>query len=264
MNNFSKDKTQTNSVDLLNDLKNVVRKTRFRTLLHQFGFRKVRGISVFDILTTFFLLPFSKQSVAEGIVNNPEVGFGKDALYSLLNCPKYNWRRLLLKVSRLLTDMIWQLTDREKVLIIDSTAYSRNRSKSVELLSRVKDHSTGRYVRGFRMETLALSDGHSLIPVDFALMANASSQKRFCEMRDDIDKRTCGFSRRKEALCKATDVVVKMVERVAKASIRFSHILVDSWYGKPATIIKLHRFAPVICKIPKGKATYRMGIKSWM
>lgn len=258
MNNLSVSKTQTNSTDLLNDLKIAIRKTRFRTLLHHFGFRKVRGISVFDILTAFFLLPFSKQSVSEGIVNNPDIGFGKDALYSLLNCPRYNWRRLLMKISCLLTSMIWELTDREKVLIIDSTAYSRNRSKSVELLSRVKDHSTGNYIRGFRMETLALSDGHSLIPTDFALLANSSSNKRFCEMRDDIDKRTCGFSRRKEALCKATDVVVKMVERVSKACIQFNHILVDSWYAKPATILRLHCFAPVICMLPKGKATYKV------
>lgn len=36
-----------------------------------------------------------------------------------------------------------------KVLIADGTLYSRYSSKRVELLARVHDHNSGRYVRGF-------------------------------------------------------------------------------------------------------------------
>ena len=35
-----------------------------------------------DILMSLFLLPFTRQSLAEGITDNDDVGFGKDALYS--------------------------------------------------------------------------------------------------------------------------------------------------------------------------------------
>ena len=46
-----------------------------------------------------------------------------------------------------------RLTDenREAVLIIDNSTYDRSRSKKVELLSRVFDHSTGRFLKGFRL-----------------------------------------------------------------------------------------------------------------
>jgi hypothetical protein len=46
--------------------------------------------------------------------------------------------------------------DRESVLIVDDSTYDRSRSKRVELLYRVWDHSTGRYLKGFRMLTMFL------------------------------------------------------------------------------------------------------------
>ena len=51
-------------------------------------------------------------------------------------------------------------------LILDDTPYDRSRSKKVELLSRVHDHSSRRYLNGFRMLTLGWSDGVSFVPVD--------------------------------------------------------------------------------------------------
>ncbi len=49
------------------------------------------------------------------------------------------------------------------MLIFDDSLYNRARSKTVELLSRVHDHASGKYVKGLRMLTLAWSDGNSLI-----------------------------------------------------------------------------------------------------
>ena len=48
--------------------------------------------------------------------------------------------------------------ERESVLIIDDSTDDRSRSTMVELLSRVKDHITDRFIRGFRMLTLCWSD----------------------------------------------------------------------------------------------------------
>lgn len=259
MNSAHVSKSQPKTTDLSTDLAQATSKTRFRTLLHEYGFRKERGIPIYEMLVTLFLLPFTRQTFAEGIVNNHDVGFGKDAVYAMLNSPRYNWRRLVQSVALALWRFVASLTDREHVLIIDSTSYNRNRSKKVELLSRVKDHATNTFIRGFRMETAAISDGYSLLPIDFALLANASEEKRFCAMRTDIDKRTCGYQRRKEALQKATDVVCHMVARVKQAGFGFRYILMDSWYGKPAVILRLMKYADVICMIAKGKTKYRMG-----
>ena len=53
--------------------------------------------------------------------------------------------------------------------------FERNRSKAVELLSRFKDHATGAYYKGFRMLTMGWSDGHTFLPVDFALLSFGKS-----------------------------------------------------------------------------------------
>jgi hypothetical protein len=88
---------------------------------------------------------------------------------------------------------------RESVMIIDDSTYDRSRSKKVELLSRVRDHTTGRFIRRFRMLTLCWSDGASCLPLDFALLSSTDAAKRFCEATKIVDKRCCAYKRREEA-----------------------------------------------------------------
>lgn len=47
--------------------------------------------------------------------------------------------------------------DRGFVLILDDSTIERFRSKKVELLAKVHDHTTGRFLKGFRL--LALAEG---------------------------------------------------------------------------------------------------------
>ena len=67
--------------------------------------------------------------------------------------------RLIAQVDRLTG------SDRESVLIIDDSLFSRNNSKKVELLARVFDHTSNKFCRGFRMLTLGWSDGNTFLPV---------------------------------------------------------------------------------------------------
>jgi hypothetical protein len=90
--------------------------------------------------------------------------------------------------------------DQQSVLIIDDSTYDRSRSKLVELLCRVKDHSTGRYLTGFRMLTMCWSDGVSCLPIDFALLSSNNAKSRIQNIRKNLDKRTCGYRRRFEAM----------------------------------------------------------------
>ena len=126
-----------------------------------------------------------------------------------------------------------------KVLIADDTLYRRNRSKKVELLSRVFDHTDGRYYRGFRMLVLAWSDGISFLPVSCALLASGKEKNRFVPPRTDIDRRTNGAVRRRESIRKATDDLVEMVAEAKANGIHASHILFDSWFAYPAIMRKL-------------------------
>ncbi len=82
----------------------------------------------------------------------------------------------------MVTGYITLLTDddREKVLIIDESTYDRSRSNGVELLARVYDYCTKRYLKGFRLLTLGRSDGFSFVPLDFALLVSPSQPTDAC------------------------------------------------------------------------------------
>lgn len=77
-------------------------------------------------------------------------------------------------------------SDRECVLIIDDSVYSRARNKTVELFSLVRDYTTGQFIRGYRMLTLGWSDGNTFIPPAFSLPSSAKQKNRFQEIDPKI------------------------------------------------------------------------------
>jgi len=208
------------------------------TLLHRCGVRKRHGHGVRSLTQAIFTLPFVGKNFFRGIVINQDLPFGKDAAYQLLKGTTYNWRRLILRLGQRLHSFFNRLTDenRETVLIIDDSPYDRSRSKLVELLCRVYDHSTGRYLKGFRMLTVCWSDGVSCLPLDFSLLSSTETKKRLCESQKAMDKRCCAYQRRKEATVKATGHLETMVKRILSAGISAQYLLMDSWFTMPATV----------------------------
>lgn len=234
------------------------------TLLDRAGIRKRHGYRVSSLIKTIFTLPFIGKNFFRGIVINEDVGFGKDAAYDVLKCSRYNWRKLTLMVAVKLHSFFSRLTseDRQSVLIIDDSTYDRSRSKVVELLSRVKDHSTGRYLTGFRMLTMCWSDGVSCLPVDFALLSSSNAKTRLQDIRKSVDKRSCGYRRRVEAMQKSTAHLDAMVKRALSAGIKAKYVLMDSWFAMPATIAKVASNLDVICMVKKTpKIHYSYGDK---
>ena len=165
------------------------------TLLHRCGIRKRHGHTVRSLIETIFTLPFVGKNFFRGIVTNEALAFSKDAAYEVLKGSAYNWRRLLLTLGCRLYAFFNRLTgeERESVLIIDDSPYDRSRSKMVELLCRVWDHSTRRYLKGFRMLTICWSDGTSCLPLDFSLLSASQEKKRLCDSRKTLDKRCCAY-----------------------------------------------------------------------
>lgn len=137
------------------------------------------------------------------------------------------------------------------IVINDEVSFDRSRSKKVELLCRVLDHTSGRFVKGFRMLTVCWSDGASCLPMDFALLSSAEAKKRLCESQKTMDKRCCAWQRRKEATIKATDHLCEMVERILSAGVKAKYLLMDSWFTMPATITALSSHIDVIGMIKK-------------
>ena len=184
-------------------------------------------------------------------MKNKEVEVDKDAAYNFLNSSTYNWRRFTLHLCRRIYFIIRKLLDdsSEEVLIFDDSTYSRNRSKKVELLSRVFDHTDMKYIKGFRMLTLGWSDGNSFLGLDFALLSSADKKNRYNEINPDIDKRTCGYHRRQEAVTKTTAHLVPMVKRALDMGVRAEYVLMDSWFSMPSAIADLREHIHVICML---------------
>ncbi len=77
--------------------------------------------------------------------------------------------------------------------MLDDSVIPRERSKKEELLSRVYDHVIHKTVKGFNMLTLGWTDGYSLMPVGFNMMASADARKRVIPASDSIDKRKADY-----------------------------------------------------------------------
>lgn len=232
-------------------------------LLRQCNIRKEKGVCLDTLFQFMLTLAFTGKNLFR-LLESPDspVGIGKDTAYRLLNSVTANWRRFLLLLStRVIVQRLLPLTDEAtpKVLIADDTLYSRDRSKHVELLARVHDHNTGRYVRGFRMLTLGWSDGNSFVPMMLSMLSSAKEQNRLAPMRDGIDKRTNGYKRRQESMKKSTDVLVDMVALAMTAGTTARHLLFDSWFALPATIRRIKALGMhTICMLKDGNVKYEL------
>ena len=212
------------------------------SLLKRSNIDKEKGISPVAVFRVLFALVFTGKNLYRTLEAGGSCGMAKDTVYRFLNSVHTNWRRLLLLLSfRVISQELEPLTGAAnmKVLIADDTLYRRNRSKHVELLSRVFDHIDHRYYRGFRMLTLGGSDGISFLPVSCALLASSKEKHRLVPLRTDLDRRTNGAKCRREGIRKATDVLVEMVAEAIASGVQVKHLLFDSWFAYPAIMRNL-------------------------
>jgi hypothetical protein len=207
-----------------------------KNLISQFCRSKAQGFSSFDVFQTLFFTVFQQRnfwrlSISDAI--KPD--FARDTAYRFLNSPYHNWRAFLFCVSRIVITFIRTLTAKEKrkVFVVDDSLYNKNRSKKLELLSKVHDHVLNRTVNGFRFLTLAFTDGCSLIPIDFALLGG---KKTICPANKDIAKRSHGEKRRHEATIDAPSVLLSMLDDARSIIRKGSYIVFDSWFCTPKLI----------------------------
>lgn len=113
-------------------------------------------------------------------------------------------------------------------------------------------------MKGFRMLTVCWSDGASCFPIDFALLSSSDSKNQLSGNHKAMDKRSCAWQRRKEAVTKSTEQVKIMVQRVLGKGFSAKYLLMDSWFMMPARIMALIDHIKVIGMIKKSpKIHYR-------
>ena len=171
-------------------------------------------------------------------MNPDELSFRKNTAYRFLNAGHYNWSKLLLLLVSGIIAYIDTLTskDRQSVLIVDDSLYNRNRSKKVELLTRVFDHTTHKYLKGFRMLTLGWSDGNTFLPLGFSLLSSQKPEK-ILNPAKPLDKRTIAYKRRAEATKSTTDVLIDLLRYAA--NIPAKYVLFDSWFAHPKKFLRV-------------------------
>lgn len=235
-------------------------------LMKKANFYKDGGIQCVVVLKEIFSLVFSGKNMFRTLSMNPDdLSFQKNTAYRFLNNSSYNWGRLLLQLVSTIINSFNQLTsaDRVNVLIVDDSLYSRSRSKKVELLSSVFDHTTKRYVKGFKMLTIGWSDGFSFLPVAFSQLSSRQEKRILCPIDTRVDKRSAGYKKRIEATDNSTETLLKLLESVKHLPAKY--LLFDSWFAFPKTIArivknKLH----VICMLKISSKIHYFYQGEWM
>lgn len=200
------------------------------------------GVQCLVILKYLFMLIFSGKSFFYTMKTDKAPDFCKNVVYRFLNSLNYNWHKFLfLLASTVIKERIEDLTseDRVNVFIVDDSLFERARSKFVELLARVKDHTDGKFKKGFRMLTLGWSDGNTFCPLSFAHLSSDDKKNCYCEQIENIDKRTVGYKNRHNATQKATDMMLQMLRQALSYVDSAKYVLFDSWFCFPGILIKI-------------------------
>lgn len=200
---------------------------------------KKKGIPVMEIFQYLFLLIFSNRSMYMNLISGRNTpAFAKDTVYRFMKMIQINWIRFTtILAGRIINEAIRPLDSEERVnvLIIDDSMFERNRSKKVELLTKVYDHAKHAYKFGFRMLTLGWSDGNTFLPINSILLSSENKKNRINEAKS-IDKRTVGYKRRTLSMQKGTIAMLELLKAAKSSAIPAKYVLFDSWFSSPSTL----------------------------
>jgi hypothetical protein len=213
------------------------------SLLKKCGFYKKSGFECITILKSLFDLVFTHKNLWRVLESTSTLVFKKNTAYRFLNEGRFNWERLVFSVAEKIILYFSSLTsaDRATALVIDDSLLSRDRSKKVELLSRVFDHTTHKYRKGFRMLTLGWTDGSSFIPLNFRLLSSQNEENILCAPAVAKDKRTMEHKRRVKATSNTTDMVLDLLNQARHIPAKY--VLFDSWFTMPKTVAAIKGMA---------------------
>lgn len=238
------------------ELNRAFNELKLKSLLNRSGIFKQRGYAAVSILFLIVLLPFLKRKLNDfsntSFIAKP-IDAQKDAYYRFLNHERFNWRRLVYVVAVKIINFCEDVPLSQKVLIADDSIIPKSGEK-MELVSYHFDHKVGRSILGNQCLQLGYHNGINFFPVDASF--NTSSKRPNNNLRN-IDKRTNGWQRRKEALNKKTDILVQMIMRAWHSGIDASFVLFDSWFAHDDVISKIYNIGyGVICRLKKGRVKY--------
>ena len=223
-------------------------------ILGQANIRKAKGVGVLTVLLHMLAVGFSRKSFNQ-LMNAGELSGKKDVYYRFMNSIHANWSKFIRILSASVIASLLKFSSPQQmgVLIMDDTLNKHDRSKKIELLTRLKDHNDNSYHRGFRCLTLGFHDGLRFVPVDFCLLSSQKEEVRINEACQDLDKRSNGYKIRKNAISNTYQNAYRMINH-ARGLARY--VLFDSWFAEPVmfqTLRTMHLHGIGMLKAHKGR-----------
>ena len=129
---------------------NFARQFKVARFLKESGIKKVNGYLAYTIFMFLLILPFIGKNIYRFFVLRDKHAVQKDAVYTFLKTPNFNWEKFNLKVSSEAVSYINTLNDtgHKSVFIVDDTTFDKSRSSYVELLAKVYDHVNDVFFKG--------------------------------------------------------------------------------------------------------------------
>ena len=164
---------------------------------------------------------------------------GKDQFYRLLNDGGIDWRGVGYRVFGRLKKLLEKRGESAgpTCLIADDSDLPKT-GRRMEMIGKVFSHVSHGMILGFKMLTLAYSDGKTLLPVDFSLHGEKGKIGNYGMKPKDLKKRH-------EALHKSGNpdsvrvaeydkskigTLMEMVRRFTRHGYKADYLLTDSWF----------------------------------
>ena len=212
---------------------------RIGDLLQKCNARKEKGVPVLTIFKYKLCNVFADRSMyMQQKTGSFKESFSKNTFYRFLNNPKTNWLRFTTLLSKKVADAVEPLTgnDRVNAFVVDDSLFERTSCKKTELGSRVFDHASMKYCKGYRLMTLGWTDGNTFLPINGCLLSS-SKESNLIGPVSIPDGRSLAAKRREMAQRKGTDVMIDLIKTALLGGHRADYVLFDTWFSNPAQLI---------------------------
>lgn len=157
-------------------LNEILKFFEIRRIFKQFEGVKQRGIEVTLILTALLIMLFYKSAniynfFYKGLAQRLGIDGSKNPYYDLLSNSYLCWRSLLFLVAKRFRYLYKRKNQKEAgihAMIFDDSPIEKTSYKT-EMVSRIHDHVSGRFILGYKLLVCGYWNGSHFIPIDFSL-----------------------------------------------------------------------------------------------
>lgn len=249
-----------NGQNLYNAISSFFSRFKIGDLLRKCNAQKEKGVHVIDIFKYKLCNVFADRSMyMQQKTGSFKEHFSKNTFYRFLNSTRTNWLMwFTTMLSKQLADAIEPLTDKSRVnaFVVDDSLFERSSCKRTELGSKVFDHVSMQFRKGYRLMTVGWTDGNTFLFVNSSLPTSSKDDNVICGEKH-YDGRSLAAKRRKLARTKGTEVMIELLKNALAAGHTADYVLFDTWFSNPAQLLTVKGLGlDAIAMIKKSKKIY--------